>query len=197
MLMHCLECNTSFHPIPPNLSELRWHPSLRFCPNCYQFRNRLITFLPQQSTFTDNSEQLSNRCPECDRNFLPIPSSFAPFLDLHHSLIHYCSYCYNLHNHLVTRALPLFYAAINIDWSNYDSDSNSDILSDSEDEEKPISIYQYCFINPSGICNICLEDFKKEQVYRQLICTHNFHNDCISTWLTEKSTCPVCRTDCQ
>ena len=43
-------------------------------------------------------------------------------------------------------------------------------------------------------CCICVETFDTVlPVVTIRQCTHNFHLECIATWLAEKSTCPVCR----
>jgi hypothetical protein len=42
-------------------------------------------------------------------------------------------------------------------------------------------------------CSICLEYLKENQDVRLLSCFHQFHVECIDTWLMEKSTCPTCK----
>ena len=42
-------------------------------------------------------------------------------------------------------------------------------------------------------CQICLEDWKKEEKVRDLPCTHFFHVQCLDTWLGHKNSCPLCR----
>lgn len=45
-------------------------------------------------------------------------------------------------------------------------------------------------------CNICFENYKKEDIIKKLKCNHIFHNDCLHDWLCkEKVTCPTCRKD--
>ena len=50
---------------------------------------------------------------------------------------------------------------------------------------------------PSGehSCSICQEDYSREHKPVRLPCLHVFCRVCISAWLREHSTCPVCRTD--
>ena len=42
-------------------------------------------------------------------------------------------------------------------------------------------------------CPICLE---KISIFRKVKteCNHNFHNSCLTCWLLNNNTCPVCRT---
>ncbi|XP_068641131.1 E3 ubiquitin-protein ligase ATL6-like [Aristolochia californica] len=45
-------------------------------------------------------------------------------------------------------------------------------------------------------CAVCLNEFKAEETIRLLPrCNHIFHPVCIDAWLTNNSTCPVCRSD--
>lgn len=44
-------------------------------------------------------------------------------------------------------------------------------------------------------CSICLEDFETLQNVKTLPCQHEYHAECIDTWLTSRSgKCPLCRT---
>jgi hypothetical protein len=47
---------------------------------------------------------------------------------------------------------------------------------------------------PDTTCCICLDNFSGEEAIR-LACNrkHVFHESCISAWLRDSSTCPVCR----
>ena len=48
-------------------------------------------------------------------------------------------------------------------------------------------------------CSICLDDFKKENVVKELpACKHRFHEECLKSWYETDTggngdTCPVCR----
>ncbi|CAE8643861.1 unnamed protein product [Polarella glacialis] len=44
-----------------------------------------------------------------------------------------------------------------------------------------------------GICSVCLTDFCRGDVFRQLPCGHDFHKTCIDMWLGRKGYCPICR----
>ena len=45
-------------------------------------------------------------------------------------------------------------------------------------------------------CNICIENYKVDDIVITLPCNHFFHKDCIKHWLCdEKVSCPVCRKD--
>ncbi|CAF0807501.1 unnamed protein product [Adineta steineri] len=42
-------------------------------------------------------------------------------------------------------------------------------------------------------CPICLSEFDDQETINKLHCTHLFHLQCISTWLSENDSCPTCR----
>ena len=42
-------------------------------------------------------------------------------------------------------------------------------------------------------CSICLLDYIKNDILRNLKCSHNFHKNCIDVWLEKSGSCPVCR----
>ncbi|XP_047391152.1 E3 ubiquitin-protein ligase RLIM-like [Sciurus carolinensis] len=44
-------------------------------------------------------------------------------------------------------------------------------------------------------CSICLTEFKESNKIRILPCSHEYHIHCIDRWLSENSTCPVCRRE--
>ena len=52
---------------------------------------------------------------------------------------------------------------------------------------------RYKFIFTKDKCNICLEDFHKNDNIFYLPCLHKFHELCISNWLFNKSICPICK----
>ena len=43
-------------------------------------------------------------------------------------------------------------------------------------------------------CVICLNDIEQNHQILNLRCKHFYHGDCIKTWLSEKMSCPTCRT---
>jgi len=42
-------------------------------------------------------------------------------------------------------------------------------------------------------CCICKEEYKKLKRVTVLNCNHDFHERCISKWIKNKPTCPLCR----
>ncbi|XP_025025297.1 E3 ubiquitin-protein ligase RNF6 isoform X2 [Python bivittatus] len=45
----------------------------------------------------------------------------------------------------------------------------------------------------SKTCSVCINEYVVGNKLRQLPCMHEFHFHCIDRWLSENSTCPICR----
>ena len=44
-------------------------------------------------------------------------------------------------------------------------------------------------------CSVCIDDFKlEESVKKCSACENFFHNNCMTKWLTNRHTCPLCRS---
>lgn len=43
-------------------------------------------------------------------------------------------------------------------------------------------------------CAICLLDFELDEKINTLSCRHSYHSECISQWLSQRGTCPLCVT---
>ncbi|KAM9262505.1 E3 ubiquitin-protein ligase Praja-2 [Morus bassanus] len=42
-------------------------------------------------------------------------------------------------------------------------------------------------------CTICCSEYVKDEIITELPCHHLFHNPCVTVWLQNSGTCPVCR----
>ncbi|KAK4285057.1 hypothetical protein QN277_001803 [Acacia crassicarpa] len=61
-------------------------------------------------------------------------------------------------------------------------------------EMLPIIVYKESFSVKDTQCSVCLLDYQPEDKLQQIpLCGHTFHMSCIDLWLTNHSTCPLCR----
>ncbi|RWR90297.1 Zinc finger, RING-type [Cinnamomum micranthum f. kanehirae] len=61
-------------------------------------------------------------------------------------------------------------------------------------EMLPVVIFRESFLIRDTQCSICLGDYKANDRLQQIpMCGHTFHMDCINHWLTNNTTCPLCR----
>jgi len=42
-------------------------------------------------------------------------------------------------------------------------------------------------------CPICLKKFEQDDELTLLPCDHEFHNECVTAWLSKAANCPLCR----
>ena len=43
-------------------------------------------------------------------------------------------------------------------------------------------------------CAVCLEEIEGDELARVVLtCNHAFHLECVNTWLSKHSVCPLCR----
>ncbi|PIA64475.1 hypothetical protein AQUCO_00100154v1 [Aquilegia coerulea] len=64
------------------------------------------------------------------------------------------------------------------------------------EEIKKILLGPKVFVLDSGeVCTICLDDMEEGDEARTIECKHTFHTNCISEWVKQKATCPLCRFD--
>lgn len=59
----------------------------------------------------------------------------------------------------------------------------------------PTSKVTLAQIASNTTCPICFGEYIQEENLINLPCNHSYHEDCITSWLKLKSTCPTCRLD--
>ncbi|GMH17096.1 hypothetical protein Nepgr_018937 [Nepenthes gracilis] len=45
----------------------------------------------------------------------------------------------------------------------------------------------------NALCAVCKDEYRLEELAKELPCSHRYHGDCILPWLEIRNTCPVCR----
>ena len=79
-----------------------------------------------------------------------------------------------------------------------DVDDEWEDAMDEEDEEvgmskEELSVIPKVIAQEGNSCAVCIEDFQEDEKVSQLSCDHQFHPQCIGSWLSIKRTCPICR----
>ena len=85
---------------------------------------------------------------------------------------------------------------VNID-KIFNKEKNEEENNKIKDKIKNISQIYYKkdeFENSS--CYICYDEFKDNELLKQLKCGHIFHQECLSQWLINKDNCPYCNQNC-
>ncbi|KAB1214816.1 E3 ubiquitin-protein ligase RING1-like [Morella rubra] len=47
----------------------------------------------------------------------------------------------------------------------------------------------------TDVCSVCIESFRSGEGGKQVPCGHVYHANCIASWLSSHSSCPVCRRE--
>lgn len=92
----------------------------------------------------------------------------------------------NEHNRISHEQLNLdvIFDLLNINMDHYDPPSQT-IL-----DQCPITTYKK--EDKDDLCVICQCDYDDGDQVKTLICQHQFHDQCVSRWLENHSTCPIC-----
>jgi hypothetical protein len=62
-----------------------------------------------------------------------------------------------------------------------------------EQIENSCAMVEYTPSPNQSQCTICMEDFQPKESVRILPCFHQYHAECIDTWLHEHAECPICK----
>ena len=62
-----------------------------------------------------------------------------------------------------------------------------------DDEIKNINKIEFTS-NEKEFCTICFDKFECNEILYKLDCCHNYHINCLNSWISTKNTCPNCRT---
>ncbi|CAA6660186.1 unnamed protein product [Spirodela intermedia] len=61
-------------------------------------------------------------------------------------------------------------------------------------EMLPVVIFKESFLIRETQCSVCLGDYKSDECLKRIPpCGHTFHVECIDSWLSAHTTCPLCR----
>ena len=80
---------------------------------------------------------------------------------------------------------------------NMTEQENETGLSEAQLQSLPTTDISIQQVQDGTKCNVCLMDYSEGEIVCQLSCGHLYHCNCITTWLTTKTTCPTCRRNLQ
>ncbi|EDL29167.1 RIKEN cDNA 4930595M18 [Mus musculus] len=79
------------------------------------------------------------------------------------------------------------------DFSNFNDIHNNHPKGLTEEQINNLPVIYFCENDEISHCSICLTQYIKNSKIRVLPCFHEYHDKCIDRWLSDNSTCPICR----
>jgi len=58
---------------------------------------------------------------------------------------------------------------------------------------KKVSFDSATACGDSSCCPVCFDNYKQDEKLVELPCKHRYHKDCVTTWLAQHNSCPMCR----
>ena len=160
--------------------------------NQFQYgMNNTLLFLPSTVNYVPmNNENfipsMVNSIGSIISNISPAVNNFFNSFNLDNSLI---SFLDNHNNDFQFNNLVNILMSLDIGSNTHPPASEKAIKELKKVEVKENNINDY----KNMTCNICLDNFEVGNILRILECNHEFHENCIITWLKSNNTCPICR----
>ena len=162
-------------------------------PGQYQYgMNNTLLFLPSTVNYVTMNENnlipsMMNSIGSIFSNISPEINNFFNSFNMNNGLI---SFLNNHNNDFQFNNLVNIMMSFDIGSNNRHPPASDKAIK----ELKKIEVNDNNLSNYKNItCNICLENFEVGNVLRILECNHEFHENCIITWLKSNNTCPICR----
>ena len=162
-------------------------------PGQYQYgMNNTLLFLPSTVNYVTMNENnlipsMMNSIGSIFSNISPEINNFFNSFNMNNGLI---SFLNNHNNDFQFNNLVNIMMSFDIGSNNRHPPASDKAIK----ELKKIEVNDNNLSNYKNItCNICLENFEVGNILRVLECNHEFHENCIITWLKSNNTCPICR----
>ncbi|KAJ4711712.1 RING/U-box superfamily protein [Melia azedarach] len=145
------------------------------------------------STTTTTGIRVTYWCHECDMSVSLLFSSSSPLRVLcPHCQSHFLEHMESNYPNLNTDLNFLF------DFTDCDDDnidpSNSDVSSTTTTLLKSsMNTIEISDSVSQESCAICKDEFSVHSEAKELPCKHLYHSECILTWVSNHSSCPLCR----
>ncbi|XP_036031492.1 E3 ubiquitin-protein ligase RLIM-like [Onychomys torridus] len=78
-------------------------------------------------------------------------------------------------------------------FANFNDIHNNHPKGLTKEQINTLPIRAFCESDRLNICTICITEYTESSRIRILPCSHEYHDECIDNWLSEKSNCPICR----
>ena len=162
-------------------------------PGQYQYgMNNTLLFLPSTVNYVTMNENnlipsMMNSIGSIFSNISPEINNFFNSFNMNNGLI---SFLNNHNNDFQFNNLVNIMMSFDLGSNNRHPPASDKAIK----ELKKIEVNDNNLNNYKNItCNICLENFEVGNILRILECNHEFHENCIITWLKSNNTCPICR----
>ena len=162
-------------------------------PGQYQYgMNNTLLFLPSTVNYVTMNENnlipsMMNSIGSIFSNISPEINNFFNSFNMNNGLI---SFLNNHNNDFQFNNLVNIMMSFDLGSNNRHPPASDKAIK----ELKKIEVNDNNLSNYKNItCNICLENFEVGNILRVLECNHEFHENCIITWLKSNNTCPICR----
>ena len=162
-------------------------------PGQYQYgMNNTLLFLPSTVNYVTMNENnlipsMMNSIGSIFSNISPEIINFFNSFNMNNGLI---SFLNNHNNDFQFNNLVNIMMSFDLGSNNRHPPASDKAIK----ELKKIEVNDNNLSNYKNItCNICLENFEVGNILRILECNHEFHENCIITWLKSNNTCPICR----
>ena len=162
-------------------------------PGQYQYgMNNTLLFLPSTVNYVTMNENnlipsMMNSIGSIFSNISPEINNFFNSFNMNNGLI---SFLNNHNNDFQFNNLVNIMMSFDLGSNNRHPPASDKAIK----ELKKIEVNDNNLSNYKNItCNICLENFEVGNILRVLECNHEFHQNCIITWLKSNNTCPICR----
>ena len=156
--------------------------------------NNTLLFLPStvnyfQSDFEQIFPNIMNSIGSIINNISPAFNNILNSLNLNNPNNGLLSFLNNHNNDFQFNNLVNILMSFDLGTNRHPPASEKAIQNLKKIEVKEENINDYKNIT----CNICLDNFELGNKLLVLECNHEFHDNCIITWLKTNNTCPVCR----
>ncbi|XP_006257042.2 E3 ubiquitin-protein ligase RLIM-like [Rattus norvegicus] len=79
------------------------------------------------------------------------------------------------------------------DFSNFNDIHNNHPKGLTKEQINTLPVKTFCENDKLNHCSICITPYTQNSKIRVLPCFHEYHDKCIDRWLSDNSTCPICR----